>query len=143
MISLRRLILLLPLILSACAILEGTPPPIPLRPLAARVDCSYHDETNTRGTLKLDVASARVRSFDARIDYPQHGVCHFALKDFRQTREMPSIELTQINGTCRVLMWEQGARVTVGFQQCEAMCTGSAHDQLLPMIYDRGDGSCA
>jgi len=40
-------------------------------------------------------------------------------------------------------MWEQGTRVTVAFQQCQAMCTGSAWDQMLPMIYDRRDGSCA
>ncbi len=140
---LRKLLLLfLTAFLGACAILER-PTPIPVRALNVKTDCSYRDETGTSGTLKLDVATARVRAFEARINYPQHGICHFVLKDFRQTKEMPAIELTQLNGSCIVRMWEQGTRVTVAFQQCEKMCSGSAYDQLLPMIYDRRDGTCA
>ncbi len=138
----KLLLLLLTALLGACAIIER-PPPIPVRPLEVKSDCSYRDETGTRGMLKLDVAAARVRAFEARIDYPQHGICHFVLKDFRQTKELPAIELTQQNGSCIVRMWEQGTRVTVAFQQCEKMCSGSAWDQLLPMIYDRRAGTCA
>ena len=126
----------------ACALIER-PPPIPARPLDVRADCSYRDETGGSGLLRLDVAAARVRGFEAKANFPQHGSCHFALKDFRQTKEMPAIELVQPSGSCIVRMWEQGTRVTVAFQECQAMCTGSAWDQLLPMIYDRRDGSCA
>lgn len=136
------LLLLLTAFLGACAVVER-PTPIPVRPLSVKTDCSYRDETGGSGMLKLDVAAARVRAFEARANFPQHGACHFVLKDFRQTREMPAIELSQPNGGCVVRMWEQGSRVTVAFQQCERMCTGSAWDQLLPMIYDRRDGSCA
>jgi hypothetical protein len=138
----KLLLLLLTAFLGACAIPERATP-IPVRPLNVKTDCSYRDETGTSGTLKLDVATARVRAFEARINYPQHGICHFGLKDFRQTKEMPAIELTQLNGSCIVRMWEQGTRVTVAFQQCEKVCSGSAYDQLLPMIYDRRDGTCA
>ena len=140
---LHKLLLLLLVPLVGAAATSGGPPPIPVRPLDVKTDCSYRDETGTSGTLKLDVAAARVRAFEARINYPQHGICHFVLKDFRQTKEMPAIELTQLNGSCIVRMWEQGTRVTVAFQQCEKMCSGSAYDQLLPMIYDRRDGTCA
>jgi hypothetical protein len=135
-------LLVLTAFLGACAIPERAAP-IPVRPLTVTTDCSYRDETGASGTLRLDVAAARVRAFEAKINYPQHGICHFVLKDFRQTREMPAIELDQANGSCVVRMWEQGTRVTVAFQQCERMCTGSAWDQLLPMIYERRDGTCA
>lgn len=138
----RLLLLLLAAFLGACAIPERVTP-IPVRPLTVKTDCSYRDETGASGTLRLDVATARVRAFEAKINYPQHGSCHFVLKDFRQTKEMPAIELSQTNGSCVVRMWEQGARVTVAFQQCERMCSGSAYEQLLPMIYDRRDGTCA
>lgn len=138
----KLLLLLLAAVLGACAIPERAPP-IPVRPLSVKADCSYRDETGTSGLLKLDVAAARVRAFEAKVNYPQHGGCRFELKDFRQTKEMPAVELTQSGGSCIVRIWEQGARVTVAFQQCERMCSGSAWDQLLPMIYDRRDGSCA
>ena len=138
----KLLLLLLTAILGACAIIER-PPPIPVRPLEARADCSYRDETGGSVTLRLDVAAARVRALEARVNFPRHGTCSFDLKEFRQTREMPTIELIQPNGSCIVRMWEQGTRVTVAFQQCEKMCTGSAYEQLLPLIYDRRDGTCA
>lgn len=138
----KLLLLLLTALLGACALIER-PPPIPARPLDVRADCSYRDETGGSGMLRLDVAAARVRAFEAKANFPQHGSCHFVLKDFRQTKEMPAIELVQPSGSCIVRMWEQGTRVTVAFQQCQAMCTGSAWDQMLPMIYDRRDGSCA
>ncbi len=138
----KLLLLLLTALIGACAIIER-PPPIPVRPLDVKADCSYRDETGGSVTLKLDVAAARVRAFEARVNFPQHGSCHFALKDFRQTKEMPAIELVQTSGSCILRMWEQGTRVTVAFQQCEKMCSGSAWDQLLPLIYDRRDGTCA
>lgn len=140
---LRKLLLLaITAFLGACAIPERVTP-IPVRPLSVKTDCSFRDETGTSGMLKLDVAAARVRAFEAKVNYPQHGICNFVLRDFRQTKEMPAIELTQNGGSCIVRMWEQGTRVTVAFQQCERMCSGSAWDQLLPLIYDRRDGSCA
>jgi hypothetical protein len=138
----KLLLLLLTASIGACAIVER-PTPIPVRALNVKTDCSYRDETGGSGMLKLDVAAARVRAFEARANFPQHGSCRFDLKDFRQTKEMPTIELTQLNGSCIVRMWEQGTRVTVAFQQCERMCSGSAYEQLLPFIHDRRDGSCA
>ena len=138
----KLLLLLLTTVLGACAIIER-PPPIPARPLDARADCSYRDETGTSGTLKLEVVRARVRTFEASVNYPRHGICRFTLGDFRQTLEQPSIELSQQGGACIVRMWEQGNRVTVAFQHCNNMCSGSAYEQLLPIIYYRHDGSCA
>ena len=138
----KLLLLLLTALLGACALIER-PPPIPARPLDVRADCSYRDETGGSGLLRLDVAAARVRAFEAKANFPQHGSCHFVLKDFRQTKEMPAIELVQPSGSCIVRMWEQGTRVTVAFQQCEKMCSGNSYSYLWPILNDRRKGSCA
>lgn len=119
------------------------PGPIPVRPLNVKTECNFRDETGYNGALKLDVSQARVHAFEAKVNIPRRGACRFDLKDFRQTRELPAIELSQTNGRCIVRMWEQGERVTVAFQQCEKMCSGSSYNHLWPILNDRRDGSCA
>jgi hypothetical protein len=119
------------------------PGPIPVRPLNVKTECSFRDETGYNGALKLDVAEARVNAFEAKVNIPKRGSCRFNLKDFRQTKELPAIELSQNKGACIVRMWEQGSRVTVAFQQCERMCSGNAYISLWPILNDRRDGSCA
>jgi len=164
----RKLVLLLPaLLLGACAAPEKTPPaaeaqppapaaiaapveprqarpgPIPVRPLNVRTECSFRDETGYNGALKLNVAEAKVHAFEAKVNIPRRGTCHFDLKDFRQTKELPAIELSQAKGRCIVRVWEQGERVTVAFQQCEKMCSGNSYSYLWPILNDRRKGSCA
>lgn len=164
----RTLLLLLPtLILAACAAPEKAPPaaeapppaplakappakarparpgPIPVRPLNVKTECSFRDETGYSGALKLEVAEAKVHAFAAKVNIPKRGACRFDLKDFRQTRELPAIELSQNRGRCIVRMWEQGERVTVAFQQCEKMCSGNSYNHLWPILNDRRDGTCA
>lgn len=119
------------------------PGPIPVRPLNVRAECSFRDETGYNGALKLDVAEAKVQSFAAKVNIPKRGSCRFDLKDFRQTKSLPAIELSQNKGRCVVRVWEQGERVTVAFQQCEKMCSGNAHSYLWPILNDRSKGSCA
>ncbi len=166
----RKLALLLPvLVLAACATPEKAPlpkvetpvpavpvvaapvvaprptrpGPIPVRPLNVKTECKFHDETGYNGALKLDVTGAQVHAFEAKVNIPRRGACRFDLKHFRQTRDLPAIELSQLNGHCIVRMWEQGERVTVAFQQCEKMCSGSSYPYLWPILNDRRDGSCA
>ncbi|MBI4989228.1 MAG: hypothetical protein HZC23_10445 [Rhodocyclales bacterium] len=164
----KKLALLLPaLILGACATPEKAPPPteapkpapvtkappaeakpsrpgpIPVRPLNVRTECSFRDETGYNGALKLNVAEAKVHAFEAKVNIPRRGACHFDLKDFRQTKELPAIELSQTKGRCIVRVWEQGDRVTVAFQQCEKMCSGNSYSYLWPILNDRRKGSCA
>ena len=164
----RKLVLLLPaLLLGACAAPEKAPPatqaqppapvvktapaeprqarpgPIPVRPLNVKTECSFRDETGYNGALKLNVAEAKVQAFEAKVNIPKRGACRFDLKDFRQTKEMPAIELSQNKGRCIVRVWEQGERVTVAFQQCEKMCSGNSYSYLWPILNDRGKGSCA
>lgn len=119
------------------------PGPIPVRPLDVKAECSFRDETGYNGALKLNVTGAQVLSFEAKVNIPRRGACRFTLKDFRQTKDLPDIELSQLNGRCIVRMWEQGARVTVAFQACEKMCSGNSYPYLWPILNDRQDGSCA
>lgn len=119
------------------------PGPIPTRALNIKTECRFRNETGYNGELKITVEEARVSSFEARVNIPQHGSCSFNLKNFRQTREMPNVELTHLNNRCVVRVWEQGERVTVAFQQCQAMCSGQAWEYLWPILAYRGDGSCA
>jgi hypothetical protein len=164
----RKLVLLLPaLLLGACAAPEKAPPateaqppatvakappaaakparpgPIPVRPLNVKTECNFRDETGYNGALKLSVAEAKVHAFEAKVNIPRRGACHFDLKDFRQTKELPAIELSQPKGRCIVRVWEQGERVTVAFQQCEKMCSGNSFSYLWPILNDRRKGSCA
>jgi len=119
------------------------PGPIPTRPLTVGADCKFRDETGYNGELKINVEQARVSSFEARVNIPHHGSCSFNLKNFRQTRELPTVELRHRSNRCVVHVWEQGERVTVAFQQCQAMCSGKAWEHLWPVLAYRSDGSCA
>jgi hypothetical protein len=119
------------------------PGPIPTRALNVSTDCKFKDETGYSGAMKLAVAQAKVQAFEASVSIPQHGFCRFDLKDFRQTRELPNVELGHLRDRCIVRVWEQGERVTVAFQQCQKMCSGKAWDHLWPILNDTRDGSCA
>jgi len=119
------------------------PGPIPTRALNLKTECRFRDETGYNGELKIAVEEARVSSFEARVNIPQHGSCSFNLKNFRQTRELPNVELKHLGNRCVVHVWEQGERVTVAFQQCQAMCSGRAWEYLWPILSYRSDGSCA
>lgn len=119
------------------------PGPIPTRALKMKTECRFRNETGYNGELKITVEEARVSAFEARVNIPQHGSCSFNLKNFRQTREMPNVELSHLSNRCVVRVWEQGERVTVAFQQCQAMCSGKAWEHLWPVLAYRSDGSCA
>ena len=119
------------------------PGPIPVRQLNVKTECSFRDVSGYNGAMKLAIDAAHVQSFEAKVNIPRHGTCRFDLKDFRQTRQMPNIELSHLRNHCIVRVWEQGERVTVAFQQCQKMCSGNAHDYLWPILNSTLDGSCA
>lgn len=116
--------------------------PIPTRALNVAADCAFKDETGYRGGMKLKVADAQVRTFEARVDIPGRGACRFDLKDFRQTASMPNVALSAQRSRCIVRMWEQGRRVTVAFNNCQDRCSGSAYSYLWPILADAQTGSC-
>jgi hypothetical protein len=116
--------------------------PIPVRPLNVKSECNFRDETGYNGIVKLRVAEAQVEVFEASINIPKHGTCRFALKDFRQVKSMPNIELNDSGSRCTVRMWEQGRQVAVAFSNCAKMCSGDAVDYLWPILADSHTGSC-
>jgi hypothetical protein len=119
------------------------PTAIPTRALNVTAQCSFKDETGYNGNMRLSVQDAKVQAFDAAVNIPGRGTCRFDLKSFRQTRELPNVELSHLREPCIVRVWEQEERVTVAFQQCQKMCSGKAWDHLWPILADRRDGSCA
>lgn len=119
------------------------PGPIPTRPINVKADCSFRDESGYGGMMKLAIDQARVQSFQATVTIPQRGSCRFDLKNFRQTRELPTVRLMHLHDPCIVHVWEQGERITVAFQECQKMCSGSAWEGLWPILTDTRDGSCA
>jgi hypothetical protein len=127
----------------AAATKAKKPGPIPTRPLDLIAECRFRDETGYNGEMKIAVEEARVSAFTAKVNIPRRGTCSFDLKNFRQTRDLPNVELSHLKNGCVVRMWEQGERVTVAFQKCQAMCTGEAWNYLWPILTDRRDGSCA
>lgn len=108
-----------------------------------RTDCIFRDESGYSGSMKLAVEHAKVQAFQAAVIIPRRGSCRFDLKNFRQTRELPTVQLTHLRDACVVQVWEQGERVTVAFQHCQKMCSGNAWEGLWPILADRRDGSCA
>ena len=106
-------------------------------------ECRFRDETGYNGNLRLSVQEAKVQRLEAVVNVPGRGTCRFELKNFRQTRDLPNVELSHLREPCMVRIWEQGERVTVAFQQCQKLCTGAAWDHLWPILTDRRDGSCA
>lgn len=120
-----------------------SPGPIPTRALNVVAECRFRDETGYGGTLRLSVKDAQVQAFEAAVVIPRRGTCRFDLKNFRQTRDLPNVELNHRRAPCIVRLWEQDDRVTVAFQQCRKMCSGTAWEHLWPILNDRRDGTCA
>jgi len=119
------------------------PGPIATRALNVKTDCGFRDETGYSGAMKLAIEEAQVLSFNATVNIPKRGICRFDLKNFRQVRKMPTVELSHLSDPCVVRVWEQGERITVAFTQCQRMCSGNAADYLWPILTDTRDGSCA
>ena len=119
------------------------PKPIPTRALNVAANCKFSDETGYSGNMKLNIEQAKVHAFEAAVNIPKRGACRFDLKNFRQTRELPTVELSHLRDACVVRVWEQGERITVAFQECRRLCTGNAWEHLWPILTDTRDGSCA
>jgi hypothetical protein len=117
--------------------------PIPTRPLNAKANCSFRDETGYRAQLELDVKGAKVEKLNARVDVPRQGSCNFRLADFQQTDSLPNVVLAAKRSDCKVSLWEQGEQVTVAFRGCRSECSGGSADYLWPILVDNRKGSCS
>ncbi|HEX9179896.1 MAG TPA: hypothetical protein VF859_05845 [Burkholderiales bacterium] len=122
---------------------KSGPRAIATRPINVKADCSFKDPTGYRGTMKLQVAEAQVRQFEATVTVPEHGSCRFVLREFQQTEQMPNPVLKHRSNGCEVRLWEQGRRVTVAFVRCRDNCSSrGAFERLWPILADAANGSC-
>lgn len=121
---------------------RGARAPIPTRPINVKAACSFQDPTGYRGAMKLQVTQAKVEVFEATVDIPKHGRCHFDLKDFHQISTLPIPQLSNPGTGCVVRIWEQGHQVTVAFNNCHTKCTGEAFSYLWPILTDARTGGC-
>lgn len=72
------------------------------------------------------------------------GTCKFDFADFAQTKTRPSIELNARNGSgCKLVIYQDPRRVTLGFAECQKYCTGSIYDEAYPVMFDPKTGGCA
>jgi hypothetical protein len=123
-------------------LLGRTLKPIPDKPLDVRTKCRFRDVAGGRGTMDLQVTKAEVKRFVAEVSIPRQGICHFDMKNFRQTERFPNVVLTDAASGCVVHMWEQEKGVTVAFNACQASCGGDAFSYLWPILVDTRNGRC-
>ncbi|WP_428826119.1 hypothetical protein ACLIKD_18115 [Azonexus sp. IMCC34842] len=117
--------------------------PQPTRPLNVKSHCAHKDAIGTTTKLDLLVKEAVVKTFDARVTMKGYGSCHFDLKDFDQTEQLPQALLRhKRDAGCLVRMWEEGPRVTVAFNSCPKSCEGDAFSYLWPIMVEAKSGRC-
>lgn len=117
--------------------------PMPAKPLEVAFRCASRDERHHIAQADVEVRAGEVRYLRARLATPQGGVCEFGLPAFRQTRQMPSVELRAHSGRCTLRMWEQGPKVTLAYSGCEQFCTpANTMEYILPILYDRRVKRC-
>ena len=124
------------------------PPPPPrkvekkrAKPLNVASECKFRNETGYNGNARMRVADSQVGHFEARVNVPKRGTCDFAMKDFKQVKHEPHVELASAKG-CTIRMWEQGRQFTVAFADCNRHCSGNAADYLWPILVDKPTGRC-
>lgn len=116
--------------------------PMKIRPLDVKAECSFTDEVGYSASTKLDISYAEVRAFDATVNVPRRGSCHFDLAGFRQVKREPHVELQAADG-CIIRLWEQDSEVTVAFSNCAGRCTSrGTFDYVWPILLDRSNGRC-
>lgn len=116
---------------------------MPVRALNVETKCAFRDAVGTRGNLDLRVKNAEVQRFSAEVTIPKRGICHFNMRNFRQTASLPAVLLNDSDSKCLVRMWEQEHNVTVAFSGCEARCSGESFSYLWPILIDTRNGRCS
>lgn len=116
---------------------------IAYRPITIDAHCAEREEDGFREDARLAVEANRVRALDWQLWVGERGSCHFALRDFRQTREKPQVELTANDGDgCKLFVWQEPGRVTLAHTGCEARCTAGIYEEAWPVLFDPS-GRCA
>lgn len=131
------------LLLAACAG-KGPSTPIADRPIDLSATCAQTEEDGFRENAQLTVRANRVEALSWQLWVGKRGSCKFTLADFRQVSTRPSIELTERSGgSCKLLIWQAPARVTLAHAGCEKFCNGGIYDKAWPVMFEPSGGGCA
>lgn len=131
-------------LLASCSFGPRYPSPIPDRPIDLSGYCSQTDEDGFREQATLVVHHNQVERLSWRLWVGKRGSCQFDLADFRQTRAHPHIELVARDGSaCKLMIWQEPGRVTIGHANCEQHCTPGIYGQAWPVLFDPHNGMCA
>jgi len=129
--------------LVSCAGVQKTPVPAS-GPLTLQGSCSQVDDDGFREQARLDVQGGAVQALDWQIWVGRKGTCSFRLDEFSQTRTAPHIELQALDRSgCKLVVYQDPRRVTLGHAGCERRCTNGVHDQAWPVMFDPRSGGCA
>ena len=129
--------------LAACVGVPSTPVP-ESGPITLQGTCSQADDDGFREQARLDVARGTVRALDWQIWVGRKGTCSFRLDEFRQTKSRPHIELQALDRSgCKLLVYQDPRRVTLGHAGCERRCTNGVHEEAWPVMFDPRSGGCA
>jgi len=105
--------------------------------------CAAMDERHHTVQADVLIRDGEVRYLRTRLAEPHGGVCEFSLRDFRQTRRLPSIELEGRDSPCVLRLWEQHPQVVLAYSSCERHCTPpETFGKVLPILFDRRIGRC-
>jgi hypothetical protein len=129
--------------LAGCAGPSRTPVPTS-GPPTLQGSCSQAEDDGFREQARLEVEQGTVRALDWQLWVGRRGTCSFRLDQFRQTKSRPHIELLALDRSgCKLVIYQDPRRVTLGQAGCERSCTNGIHDEAWPVMFDPRSGGCA
>lgn len=107
--------------------------------------CNQVDVDGFGENAVLDVRNNQVTALRWTIKVGKRGSCTFSGDDFRQVKSRPHIELLARDGSgCKLMIWQDPRRVTLGHAGCERWCSPRAiYDKAWPVMFDPRSGGCA
>ena len=131
-------------VVGACALPSSRTPSRAAGLLDLQGRCSQSEPDGFREDARLSVARGTVQALDWSIQVGRRGSCSFRFADFRQVRSRPHIELQALDRSgCKLLVYQDPRRVTLGHAGCAARCTGGVEDEAWPVMFDPRTGGCA
>ena len=123
---------------------RGPIAPIPDQKIDLAGSCAQTEEDGYREQATLTVRNNQVQSMSWQLWIGKKGTCKFDFADFAQTKTRPSIEMVERNGSgCKLVIYQDPRRVTLGFADCEKHCTGNIYGEAYPVMFDPKTGGCA
>jgi hypothetical protein len=123
---------------------KAPPSPIADQKIDLAGSCTQTEEDGYREQATLTVRDNQVQSMSWQLWVGKKGTCKFDFADFAQIKTRPSIELSARNGSgCKLVIYQDPRRVTLGFADCQKYCTGKIYDEAYPVMFDPKTGACA